>query len=295
MFRAVRERGWFEISAQDYAKHWEEWGGSVITHPVIVEKLSQLVDIPVRYLAYGQADSPQAAIATWGMHLALSKAVLNKAKKRTYFDLGNAEFIFPQAPDCTIELRHKAEYISQLHQSRVLGLKEQKQGLALARKPEDYSRKFRYNQRREQRILEENGGEILPIQSLTPENIAELYTDLFEKRWQFAVPGKQKLAETFSLLHPFMTGSYISIEGKPAAIQILYRVESPTWISVEYINGGVDPELNQYSPGSVLSFVNTQSEWEYARSQGKDLRYSFGRADREYKDRWCHRVPCFEV
>ncbi|WP_425530200.1 hypothetical protein [Stenotrophomonas maltophilia] len=25
------------------------------------------------------------------------------------------------------------------------------------------------------------------------------------------------------------------------------------------------------------------------------MRYSFGRADREYKDRWCHPSPVFQV
>ena len=34
-------------------------------------------------------------------------------------------------------------------------LREQPEGLALAREPEEYSKKFRYNQRREQRLLEE--------------------------------------------------------------------------------------------------------------------------------------------
>ena len=32
-----------------------------------------------------------------------------------------------------------------------------------------------------------------------------------------------------------------------------------------------------------------------ARALGKPLRYSFGRADREYKDRWCNRVPVYQV
>ena len=63
------------------------------------------------------------------------------------------------------------------------------------------------------------------------------------------------------------------------------------WISVEYINGGVDPETREFSPGSVLSFLNTQSAWEQARALDKPLRFSFGRADREYKDRWCNPVP----
>ncbi|EPI5223479.1 antimicrobial resistance protein Mig-14, partial [Pseudomonas aeruginosa] len=51
----------------------------------------------------------------------------------------------------------------------------------------------------------------------------------------------------------------------------------------------------EFSPGSVLSYLNTQAAWEDARALGKPLRYSFGRADREYKDRWCHPSPVFQV
>ena len=109
------------------------------------------------------------------------------------------------------------------------------------------------------------------------------------------MPGKAHLAEVFGLLREFMTGSVVYLHDQPVAIQILYRVEAPSWVSVEYINGGVDPQQREFSPGSVLSFVNTQTAWEEARALGKPLRYSFGRADREYKDRWCHRVPVFQV
>ena len=69
----------------------------------------------------------------------------------------------------------------------------------------------------------------------------------------------------------------------------------PGVLSVEYINGGVDPVQRDFSPGSVLSFVNTQTAWAESRALGKPLRYSFGRADREYKDRWCNRVPVYQV
>mgnify|MGYP006183656485 CR=1 FL=1 len=82
---------------------------------------------------------------------------------------------------------------------------------------------------------------------------------------------------------------------KPVAIQMVYRVEAPEWISVEYVNGGVDPETKAFSPGSVLSFLNTQAAWEDARARNKPLRFSFGRADREYKDRWCNPVPVYQA
>lgn len=295
-FRLYRERGWHPISAEEYRAAWLRWGGSVATHPDVVERLSDLAGIAVRYLGWADVNGQlQAALPAWGRHIALSKAVLKRQKKRDVFDLGNAEIILPQAPNSTISLRHKGRYISEIHVERILTLKEQKEGLALAREPEQYSKKFRYNQRREQRLLEERGGVIVPVSSLSAAEQAQMYRLLFEKRWGFTVPGKTCLAEVFELLRDFITGSYIMVNDVPVAYQVLYRVEAPEWVSLEYINGGVDPEYNEMSPGSVLSYVNTQAQWQHARALNKPLRYSFGRADREYKDRWCNRVAVYEV
>lgn len=294
-FRSWRERGWSSISAAEYRATWLQFGGSVMTHPDFVEKLSALAGIPVAYLGWQIEGELRAAVAVWGRELALSKAGLKKHGKRRLFDLGNAEVIIPQAANTEIALRHRTQYVSALHEGRISTLQAQNQELALAREPEEYSKKFRYNQRRESRLLEEQGGELLLFTDLSSAEQAQIYSDLFEKRWGFATPGKERLAEVLELLRPYLSGSFVCINGQPAAAQILYRVESPEWISVEYINGGVDPLFNELSPGSVLTWVNTQAAWEDARAQGKALRYSFGRADREYKDRWCHRVPVFEV
>lgn len=290
-----RERGWTPIDASTYAAAWQRFGGSVATHPAVVERLAGLAGIPVRYLGWLEGGELQAALPTWGRHLALAKDVLKQRGKRGLFDLGNAEIILPVAEGARVPLRHKARYVSELNAGRISTLREQPEGLALARAPEDYGKKFRYNQRRELRLLEEAGGSLRPMAELTPAEQAAIYTALFERRWDFAVPGKAHLAEVFGLLREFMTGSVVYLHDQPVAIQILYRVEAPSWVSVEYINGGVDPQQREFSPGSVLSFVNTQTAWEEARALGKPLRYSFGRADREYKDRWCHRVPVFQV
>ena len=290
-----RERGWTPIDASTYAAAWQRFGGSVATHPAVVERLAGLAGIPVRYLGWLEGGELQAALPTWGRHLALAKDVLKQRGKRGLFDLGNAEIILPVAEGARVPLRHKARYVSELNAGRISTLREQPEGLALARAPEDYGKKFRYNQRRELRLLEEAGGSLRPMAELTPAEQAAIYTALFERRWGFAVPGKGHLAEVFGLLREFMTGSVVYLHDQPVAIQILYRVEAPAWVSVEYINGGVDPQQREFSPGSVLSFVNTQTAWEEARALGKPLRYSFGRADREYKDRWCHRVPVYQV
>jgi len=293
--RAWRERGWAPIDAVTYAEAWQRFGGSVATHPQVVERLADLAGIQVRYLGWFSGGELQAAIPTWGRYLALSKDVLKQQGKRGLFDLGNAEIILPLAAEVRVAVRHKARYLSALNAEQVLGRREQPEGLALAREPEEYSKKFRYNQRREQRLLEEAGGVIQPMLELSAAEQALIYADLFQRRWGFEATGKAHLAEVFSLMRDFMTGSLIYLNDQPVAIQVLYRVEAPQWVSLEYINGGVDPQNREFSPGSVLSFINTQIAWAEARAIGKPLRYSFGRADREYKDRWCNRVPVYQV
>lgn len=293
--RAFRERGWQEIDAALYAQIWRRFGGSVATHPLVIEQLADLAEIPARYLGWRINDDWQAAIPTWGRYLALDKRVLKQRGKKGLFDLGNAEIILPVAPEARIALRHHARYLSELHTSNIVTAKAQREQLALARAPEDFSSKFRYNQRRERRLAEAAGGEIRPASDFSPAEFAALYLELFQRRWGFAATGKAHMAEVFSRLSPLLTGAALFINGSPVAVQVLYRAESPEWISIEYINGGVDPESRDFSPGSVLSCANTQMAWEAARALGKPLRYSFGRADRDYKRVWCHPHPVLRV
>ncbi len=293
--RSWRERGWQVIDASAYAQAWHRYGGSLATHPDVVERLSRLAEVPLRYLGWEQAGDLVAAVPCWGRHLALSRDVLKKTGKRGLFDLGNAEVILPVAEGARVPVRQRMRYVSELNVTGISTLRMQPEGLALAREPEDYSKKFRYNQRREHRLLEEAGGVLRPMLDFSPAEQAAMYADLFQRRWQFEAPAKGHLQEVFALLREFMTGSVVLLDEQPIAIQVLYRVEAPNWVSLEYINGGVDPQQRDFSPGSVLSFVNTQAAWTEARALGKPLRYSFGRADREYKDRWCHRVPVYQV
>jgi hypothetical protein len=294
-FQGWRERGWTLIDAPAYAQAWQRFGGSVATHPLVVERLAGLADIPVRYLGWEQDGELQAAIPTWGRSLALSKDVLKSQGKKGLFDLGNAELILPIAAGAQIPLRHRARYLSALHEGQVSTLKPQAESLAMARTPEELSKKFRYNQRRELRLLEEAGGVVRPVVDFTSAELASMYCDLFQRRWGFPATGAGRMADVIELLRELLIGSVVFLNDAPIAIQLVYRVEAPQWISVEYINGGVDPETRDFSPGSVLSFLNTQSAWEHARALDKPLRFSFGRADREYKDRWCNPVPVFQV
>ncbi|HXR02443.1 MAG TPA: GNAT family N-acetyltransferase, partial [Pseudomonas sp.] len=68
-FRAFRERGWTQIDAPSYQQAWQRFGGSVATHPLVVERLAGLAQIPVRYLGWQHNGELKAAIPTWGRSL----------------------------------------------------------------------------------------------------------------------------------------------------------------------------------------------------------------------------------
>lgn len=291
--QAWRERGWHPITADDYSKAWHRWGGSVATHPEIIQKISDVVKVDTRYLGIYKNLRLEAAVPAWGNYIALSKDALIPLGKASYYDLGKSEVIIPKAPDLKIRLPKKTKYISNIHQGHIKGLKPHKRGLGFTFAPHEFNRKFRSNQRRQRRMLQENNGEILPVSGLAPHRIAHIYTSLFEKRWGFETPAKKHLTDVFRLLQKFLTGFYITINDKPVAIQIVYRVESPNWISVEYINDGIDPDYHGLGLGSLLSYTCLEYQWDYASKRNKQLRSSFGSASSDYKFKWCHVAPIY--
>jgi len=232
-FQGWRERGWAPVEAEVYAQAWQRFGGSVATHPQIVERLAHLAQIPVRYLGWEQDGELKGAIATWGRDLALSKDVLKRKGKKGLFDLGNAEIILPIAADAQLPLRHRARYLSALNEGRVSTLKPQAEQLAMARTPEELSKKFRYNQRRELRLLEEAGGVVRAVSEFSSDELAAIYCDLFQRRWGFPAAGAERLAEVLELLKEFLFGSVLFLNDAAIAVQLVYQVQAPEWVSAE--------------------------------------------------------------
>jgi hypothetical protein len=296
-----RERGWEEISPEDYAELWQRYGGSVATHPAFIERLSELAKIPVRYLGWRRDGIPVAAIPVWGRYLALSMMALKAMGKKRFFDIGSAEIIYPVSAGAQeIPLRHVGRYISAQHEAHFTGLKRQKETLAFLQEPGAFSAKFRKNQRRNLRQFEEAGGFSRPVSDFSPKELADIYLDLFLRRWGFPAAGAERMAEVFTLLRDWMRGAVIFLNDTPVAMQVLYQVESSQWVSVEYINGGADPQARDFSPGNVVTYLNTDAAREEAQALGKALRYSFGsylpnRADCAYKSHWCQFEPVFRV
>lgn len=292
-----RMRKWQQVDAATYADLYKKLGGSVLTHPTTINAMSMVADIDVQYYLLEQEGEPVAAIPVWQKWLAGHKVALKKSGKKGVVDMGNAEVILPISTNTTIALPVKAEQIADIHKDNISNLKLSKTELSLARPHTagGLSKKFKYNQRRQLRLLEEEGMLVKPVTSMDNDSIAAVYIELFEKRWGFKPTGHERLRDFIEMMRPLLFGSFLEMDGKPIAFQMVYAVEGVEHISIEYINGGVDPAYKKFSPDSALSFLNTQQAWDLSGQCNKQLRYSFGKSDTEYKDRWCSRVATYSI
>ncbi len=288
-------RHWTTIPYSTYCKAYNQWGGSFITHPEVIQGISELLEIPVMFQGRYEDDKLVAAVPTWGNYIAGSKGALKKLGKRGLIDVGNPEVILPMSPNIRIVLPYKSDFISYEHQPQIINLKNKGKALCLAKgfHAEGFSKKFKYNHRREIRLFQDEGGEFRSVNSVSADQLCELYLDLFEKRWGFSAKGATLMHKLLEKLYNFLTGTILYIADEPIATQLVYQVETMKHFSVEYVNGGVNPSYKNYSPGSILSFSNIQQAQALADSKSKPLRYSFGLADNDYKLRWCNKVPVF--
>lgn len=293
----VHNKNWYEVDASVYAEAYQTFGGSFLMNPLVVESMSSLASIPVTYFACYQNDSLSGAIPVWRNYLAGDKRYLKKINKRRIFDVGNAEVILPVSHDAQLSLNVKGQFISEINKKTITNLKEQTETLSLARSfsKGDFSRKFRYNRRREIKKFQQNGGEIIPFSELSIKEITQLYICLFEKRWGKYPKGYETLELFINSISPLLMGHYLKLNDNPVAIQLIYLSCSQSIASAEYINGGVNPEYNQYSPGSILSFLNIQLAEEKAQSNNSALRFSFGITDKDYKSNWCVAHPVYRT
>ena len=298
IFKRWREAGWTEVDSSVYETAYHTFGGSVITHPLIVKTMSDMTEMPLRYLGRYVGEELIGAIPVWGKYIAGNKSPLRRAGKSKMIDMGNAEVILPLNQQHVFNVRYRTELLSSLHQDNISRFKTKEESLSLLKSysPDGeykFSKKFKYNQRRELRLFEEREGFYKNISEFSSAEFSEIYIMLFSKRWKGWKPkGYERLPEWLDAVKSLHKGHVLfDKHHNPVAVQLLLLAESPQWISVEYINGGVDPEYKSMSVGSILSYINTKYMSEYSESKGKYLRFSFGKSDKMYKDLWCYKSP----
>lgn len=289
-----RNRGWQSADESVYRAVHGAYGGSVVTHPDFIVAATGLASVPLAYMVSREQDGsgrPLAAVATWGDYVACTKKAVQHFNVRDRIDLGQSEVILPMAPEYRGTLGYRCEYLSGLHQDNIANARPMPSAIALAKGimlgGNTISAKSRNSLKRRVKKFASEGGEIVPVTDFSTGTLAEIYRHLFGLRWNKPPMANDNLEAIFCELEKFLAGNVLTINGEPIAVQILYSALSINTLSVEYINGGMSLEHNDYSPGTILHYLNITAAEQKAKEAGVALRYSFGRLDTDYKKRWC--------
>lgn len=279
------------ITRQEYAHYYNAWGGSFILHPEVLQFFEDTYGIKTDYRGYFKAGACIAAVGTWGQYIAGDRNALRAYKLTDHVDFGYPTIYMPIAPGNKCTVLYRTGYLLNLQRTQIEGavftrfkkmsiLKQIPEALPTGKK------EFQIKERRFERL----GGTSRNIQDVSPDEIAAIYGELFQVRWNRLPQAVGTLKPTLNRLHRFLYGKVLSLKNRPVAIQINYRAETARTICVDYVNGGVDKSFNGISPGSLLSYINGRDACTEGRAKGKQIIYSYGKSNTEYKDQWCDQI-----
>ncbi|GLQ86825.1 GNAT family N-acetyltransferase [Dyella flagellata] len=280
-----------QISAEEYARCYHEWGGSFIVHPEVLQYFEETHNVKVRYRGYFKDGRCVGAAPVWGAFVAGDHSALHAHQLDRKEDFGYPVIYLPIDPESHCHVLYKAKYLLSLQRRQIAGamFMKRKQMAILKQLPDELEAGKKEYQIKERRF-ERQGGVARDVQEFSAEEVAAIYIELFQQRWDRPPQGAESLSKTFAALKKFLFGKVLWLDQRPIAIQINYRADTLRTISIDYVNGGVVKTLKNLSPGSLLSYINGCNACEESRQSGKLLIYSYGKANTEYKDQWCHRV-----
>ncbi|MCW7549708.1 GNAT family N-acetyltransferase [Photorhabdus sp. APURE] len=283
--------GWKECSFERYQQAYSLYGGGISTHPDIVRFLNE--KFGNSFIFYVK-ENPQIENVIEGAYFTCKDHHLAASHQKDYHFFTYDEIIFPIAKHLKTIIPGKSKTISPLHKENFVNIyygRLNKRTICLAK--EDFSYKTRRNRSNEINRFKRAGGEIHQIDDFTCQEFVDIYTILYEKRWgeKHSEAEKGKLIELYIELKQHLYGCVLTINGTPAAYDLVIKSDSPQWISFDAVNGGYDPGYANLSLGSIVMWLNIQNASALCQQHQKTMRYSIGKPTFAYKDRWCHRHP----
>ena len=280
------------ITAEKYSECYESWGGSFVLHPKVLNFFEQSYGVKTAYRGYFSEGKCIGAAPTWGTYIAGDQRALLACKLTEQVDLGYPVLHLPIAPGQHCTVLYRASFLLDLQRDKIkgavfTGLKEMS---ILKQIPDDLlagKKEFQIKERRFERL----GGTMRDIQEFRTDEIIAMYDELFRLRWNRRPQAITTMKHNLDHLRSFLFGKVLWLKNRPVAIQINYRAVTSRAICIDYINGGVDKSFSGISPGSLLSYVNGRDACADARHSDKQLIYSYGKSNTDYKDQWCDRVP----
>lgn len=275
--------GWSESDAETYRKCYQSYGGSINTHPDVIDFVLAKTGVTVKYYINYRKGSLQGAYP-------LVNGKLGVKINKTY-PLSYDEVILPLHANEKFMIPESTNRLSSLHKSNIFN-----GNFSIARKNEvcivkDYfSAKTEKNRRNEFNRFIKAGGSYIDQSSLRAEDLTKIYVMLFKARFGEGVQcyTYENMLAFINHLRHMIFGYVLYINGTPCAMDLVLCNECNDFIYFDVPNGGVDPNYAALSPGSILMWLNINKAREISLKKGKVMRFSIGalRPRWKYKLRW---------
>jgi len=278
--------GWEPTTPEAYREAYFLFGGSVCTHPDVIEFLSQRLVFPEFYSYKRKGSVISAAFSLKG------NISLKVSGYPFFFDdiiipikKGSGKIVMPFKTK-QLSSYHKGDFYNCIHWER---LKRK-----TCRVKDDFSKKTHKKRLAEFDKFISSGGQCLSIDHFSDKELSDIYISLFKKRWGDTLEcySEEVLLDVFSKLRHLLFGYVLLINGKPCAYDLVFKAECREWIFFDCHNGGVDQTYASLSVGSVLMYMNIKLAKELCNQKGVKMIYSLGMDNPRwnYKKQWCEIV-----
>lgn len=274
---------WKKSSFSIYKRTYEEYGGSICTHPDVISFLSNRKSCSLDFFHYEISDKIIAACFSF------NGVVSHDISGYPFF---YDDIIFPLSKGNKLFLPVKSKNLSRYHKGDFYNcnfLDIYKRRICLARS--DHSAKNNKNRRNEYNKFVAAGGEIVAIDELTNSEICDNYIRLFNKRWEGSLTcySRSVLLDVITNLKDMLFGYTLVLKGQPCAYDLIYRAVCNKWIYYDCHNGAYDPEFSNLSVGSVLMYKNLELARDECNTKEKEMIFSLGMDNPRwpYKSQWC--------
>lgn len=281
--------GWKPSDFETYRKAYFMYGGSVNTHPDIIDFFIHEEGMKFNFFHYKNKDKLQGAYflsenGKPGLNVWSTYPV-------TYDELAfplnpNFRMVFPEITN-RLAVQNRSSFINANY------IMARRKKICLVKN--EFSIKSVKKRKGEYRRFLDASGECVGIEEFSSHNLAAIYTYLFNMRFEgkLICYDKYLMSKFISKLKHLMFGHVLFVNGKPCAFDFMMKAESESAIYFDVPNGGVDPSFYDLSPGSVLMWKNIEAAKNYSILVNKKMTFSIGLQDKnwDYKERWANALP----
>ena len=285
--------GWVTSDFDIYQETYLKYGGSVNMHPDVVRFF---MDEKILTFDFWHTENNGNITAAY--------FVTNKKHPGLNvwqdYPISYDEIILPAAHDHNVILPTKTNRLSSVVRGCVRNSIP-----AFGRAPEVYRIKEKFSTKTTRKRNGElkrfisAGGEIRPLAEMSAGVIADLYVALFRSRFVDSVRcyDRFRIEALLSALPQMVSGNALFYHGEPCALDLMLCADSRSFLYVDVPNGGFDPKLSSFSPGSLVMWTNILSAQERCRRDNKTLYFSIGRNGKGwgYKQQWADLFPVRKV